>query len=293
MLQWDDLRYFLAVQRHGTHAAAGRTLRVDATTIGRRVGALEAGLGVALFRRTPTGLVPTEAGTRLQAHAERVEAEVLASERELTGGDQRAAGQVRLTCGDGLAVHVLAPRLPELRTRHPDIDVELRADNRVLDLSRREADVAVRTFRPREPSLVIRRLARFPFGVFGSHAYFARRGHPSALRDLPHHDWLGHDPAQERAPHEVWRRRHAAGARTVLLASTTTLVMAACAAGHGLALLPELLAACDPRLTPVLPRAALPTAELWAATHQDLRRSARVGAVVGWLAEVLATPPRG
>jgi DNA-binding transcriptional LysR family regulator len=287
-MEWDDLRYFLAVDRHGTHGAAGRSLRVAATTIGRRLAALESSLGVQLLRRTPDGLVASEAGVRLRAHAERVEAEMLALERSLTGGDQRVAGLVRLTAGDGLALYVLAPRLLALRARHPDLVIELRADNRVLDLSRREADVAVRTFRPRQPSLVVRRLSAFPFGVYGSEPYFARRGRPATARDLARHEWILHDAAQERAPHEVWRRRHAAGAPVALRATTTTLVMAACAAGHGLAALPERIADGDPRLVRVLPRTAeLPRSELWAAMHQDLRRNARVAAVFAWLVEVL------
>lgn len=292
MLEWDDLRYFLAVHRHGTHAAAGRALRVAATTIGRRLSSLETGLGVKLLRRTPGGLVPTEAGQRLRLHAERVEAEVLASERALTGEDQRVSGPVRLTSGDGLAVYVLAPRLLELRARYPELEVDLRGDTRVLDLSRREADVAVRVFRPREPSLVARKLAAFPFGVYGSEAYFARKGRPSSVRDLSRHDWVVPDAAQEGAPHQVWRRRNAPGARAAVRASTTSLLMAACASGLGLALVPELLATHEPRLVPVLPRTAgLPSGELWAVTHQDLRHSARVNAVLSWLVEVLA-PPR-
>jgi DNA-binding transcriptional LysR family regulator len=283
MLQWDDLRYFLAVHRHGTHAAAGRSLRVAPTTIGRRLAALEEALGVKLFQRTPTGLVLGENGQVLRAHAERVEAEVLASERELTGADRRVSGPVRLTAGDGMATHVLAPRLAELQQAHPELRVELRADNLAVDLSRREADVALRLFRPREQSLITRRLAPFTFGVYGGEPYFARRGRPSGMKDAARHDWLGPEPTQDGTPPGQWLRRHIPAARVVLRSSATTVLMSACAAGQGLAVFPELLAASDPRLVPVLPRAALPTRELWAVTHQDLRHSARVSAVMDWL----------
>ncbi|MCP3143869.1 LysR family transcriptional regulator [Pyxidicoccus xibeiensis] len=291
MLQWDDLRYFLAVHRHGTHASAGRALRVAPTTIGRRLAALEEALGVKLFQRTPAGLVLGEAGQVLRAHAERVEAEVLASERELTGADRRVAGAVRVTAGDGMAVQVLAPRLPELQRLHPELRVELRSDNLVLDLSRREADVAVRLFRPREQSLIARRLSPFAFNVYGSEPYFARRGRPTGVKDAARHDWLGPEEAQDATPPGQWLRRHVPAARIVLRSNSTTVVMAACAAGLGLAVLPELLVANEPRLVPVLPRAALPTRELWAVTHQDLRHSARVAAVMDWLARLFATRP--
>ncbi|MBJ6764993.1 LysR family transcriptional regulator [Myxococcaceae bacterium JPH2] len=292
MLEWDDLRYFLAVHRHGSHAAAGRALRVAATTMGRRLTALESALGVKLLRRTPSGLVLTEAGQRLRGHAERVEAEVLASERELTGEDQRVAGQVRLTAGDGLATCVLAPRLTSLRARHPDLEVELHATTQVLDLSRREADVAVRVVRPREPSLIVRKLTPLSFGVYGSEAYFARRGRPTSVRALAQHEWVTPDATLAGTPHETWRRQHAPHGRVAVRASNTMVIMAACAAGHGLAMLSDLLASSDSRLVNVLPRApGLPVREMWAVTHQDLRHNARVGAVLEWLAEVLA-PPR-
>lgn len=290
MLEWDDLRYFLAVHRHGSHAAAGRALRVAATTVGRRLTALEEALGMRLLERTPAGLVLSDAGRALKVRAERVEAEVLASERELEGGDRRVEGRVRLTAGDGLAAAVLAPRLLELRAAHPALEVELRADNRALDLSRREADVALRLLRPREESLVARRLADLPFGLYGGASYLALRGRPTGLRDLSRHDWLDYDAAQEASPPSTWLRRHVPGARVVLRATTTTALVSACAAGHGLALFPEVLAAHEPRLVPLLPRAALPVRELWAVTHQDLRHSARVTTVLAWLAELF---PRG
>ncbi|RKH03211.1 LysR family transcriptional regulator [Corallococcus carmarthensis] len=291
MLAWDDLRFFLAVDRHGTHAAAGRALRVAPTTIGRRLAALEDAVGVRLLRRTPEGLVPTEAGLRLRVHAERVEAEVLASERELTGADQRVAGTVRITSGDGLAAYVLAPRLVELRDRHPDLGVELRAELRVLDLSRREADVALRMSRPREPALLARRLCDFPFRVYGSAAYLSRRGRPATVKELARHDWVRPDATLEGTPQEAWLERHVPQARTVLRASNTVTLMAACAAGHGLAVLPELFAPHEPRLEPLLPRATgLPTRELWAVTHPDLRHNARVGAVLTWLGTLFPRP---
>jgi DNA-binding transcriptional LysR family regulator len=291
MLQWDDLRYFLAVHRHGTHASAGRALRVAPTTIGRRLAALEEALGVKLFQRTPTGLLLSESGQVLRAHAERVEAEVLASERELTGADRRVSGPVRVTAGDGMATHVLAPRLWELQQAHPELRVELRANNLAVDLSRREADVAVRLFRPREQSLIARRLAPFAFGVYGSEPYFARRGRPSGMKDAARHDWLGPEATQDGTPPGEWLRRHIPASRVVLRSSATTVILSACAAGQGLAVLPELLAAHEPRLVSVLPRAALPTRELWAVTHQDLRHSARVEAVMDWLARLLSTRP--
>lgn len=273
----------LAVHRHGTHAAAGRALKVAPTTVARRLAALEEALGARLLVRIPSGLVLSDAGQMLRTRAERMEAEVVASERELAGGDQRVAGRVRLTLPDGLATWVVAPRLPELQAAHPSLELELRVDNRSLDLSRREADVALRVFRPQEPLLVARRLVALPYGLYASEAYLTRRGRPSGVRDLEAHDWLVPDDAQDGSPARTWLQRHVPRARLVLRASSTTVLMAACAAGGGLALLPAQVAEHEPQLLPLLARAALPHRELWAVTHQDLRKSARVASVLAWL----------
>lgn len=286
MLAWDDLRIFLAVHRSASHAAAGRSLGVNATTIGRRIAALERATGARLFQRTPHGLGTTAAGALLLPRAERIEAEVLASERDLAGADARLAGRVRLTAGDGLMTHVLVPRLLELRRAHPAIELELCADNRPLDLSRREADVAVRLFRPREPSLVVKRLARVGFGVFGSESYFARNGRPQRLADLESHGFVGYNASGERFPTELWLREQLPDARVALRTNTTSAMVAACIAGHGLAVLPDLLAAATGQLTRVALRPPLPPSDLWAVTHADTRSNARVKAVLSWLTRI-------
>jgi len=286
---WDDLRLFLAAHRHRSHAAAGRALGVDATTVGRRLAALEEALGARLFDRTPTGLAPTEAGATLFARAERVEAEVLASERELRGADARLTGTVRVTAGDGLVHYALCPALPELARAHPGLTVELRADTRALDLSRREADVAVRLSRPKEPALVARRLGAMRFGLYAGRDLLARRAAPRRLSDLTDAPFVGFEPALDGLPQVRWLRRALGGEpRWVTRASTTTAQLLACAAGVGVALLPTFVAAADPRLVPLLPRLAGPTREAWLVAHEQVRRSARVEAVAAWIAAATA-----
>lgn len=281
---WDDLRFFLAVHRRGSHAAASRELRVDPTTIGRRLGALERSLGARLFDRTPAGLAPTEAGAALFARAERIEAEVLASEREIRGADARLTGHVRVTAGDGLIHYVLVPALAELRRTHPGISIELRSDTRALDLSRREADVAVRLSRPREPSLVARRLGPMRFGLYAARAYLDRRASPRSAADLADHDFIGFEAALDDIPQVRWLRRTVPGIRWVVRASTTTAQVLACAAGYGVALLATFTEAADPRLVRVLPRLACPSRDAWLVVHEDLKRNARVEAVMAWIA---------
>ena len=192
-------RVLLAVQRHASHGAAGRALRVDPTTIGRRLKVLETQLGTTLFTRTPSGLVATDAGATLVTRAVRIEAEVLAAQLDLRGRDRQLAGTVRLTAGDGVVHYALVPALPDCSGSTP-IVVELRADARALDLSRREADVAVRLARPKEPALVTTKLGTMRFGLFASRAYLDRRGLPRRASDLASHDLIGFDTAMDALP---------------------------------------------------------------------------------------------
>lgn len=287
MLEWGDLRIFLAVHRSRSHAGAARALRVASTTVGRRLLALERGVGARLFTRTPDGLAPTAAAAALLGHAERVEAEVLEAERTLTGADERPTGTVRITCGDGWATCILCPAVPAFLATHPGLTLEIRATPRALDLTRGEADVALRNFRPRERSLVARRLGPERYGLYASPRYLARRGAPRAARDLAAHDLVLYERDYDRMPTQAWFRRFAGGARVAVRAGNTATLHAACAAGAGVALLTRSYVRSDPRYLRVLPAIEPPATEIWAVVHQDLRGVARVVAVLRWMEQLV------
>jgi DNA-binding transcriptional LysR family regulator len=287
VFEWDDLRIFLAVLRTGSHAGAARRLNVAATTVGRRLAQLEDAAGARLFARTPEGLAATATARALAEHAERAEAEVLLAERQLTGADARPTGSVKITCGDGFAAYVLAPALPAFLASHPGLTVEIRGDVRPLDLTRGEADVALRLFRPRERSLVARRLGVERYSLFASPAYLARRGTPSSVRDLAGHDLVLYDREFDRMRMQAWFRRTAAGARIAVRTSTTTALHEAVAAGAGIAILTLGTVKGDPRYVKVLPQLEPPPNELWEVTHSALRTSARVVAALRWLEQLV------
>src|SRR3954453_9686357 len=165
---WDDLRYLLAVHRQGSHKRAARVLAVNPTTVSRRLTALEQELNAKLFVRTPDRLQATPAALALLARAERIEAGGLASRRELEGTDLRLEGPLRVSAGDGIINHVIVPALERLLAAHPALTIELVAEPRLADLARREADVAIRLVRPREPALLARRLGEMRFGIFAA-----------------------------------------------------------------------------------------------------------------------------
>jgi DNA-binding transcriptional LysR family regulator len=284
---WDDLRAFLAVYRRGSHKGAARLLGVDPTTVSRRMAALERNLAARLFVRTPERLVPTAAGDALLPRAERVEAEVMAAEREMQGVNPELEGPLRVTAGDGMVNYLVLPALAGLLREHPALAVELRAENRVVDLSRREADLAIRLVRPREPALVARRLGQMPYAIFAAAEYLERRGTPRSLAAAAAHPWIGFDQSLDRLPQVQWLRRTVPGLSYLLRANTTTTQVVACAEGHGLALLPTFTARREPRLRRLFPRLPGPARDMWGVTHADLRGTPRVTAFLGWLAALV------
>ena len=199
-MSWDDLQVFLATVRTGSYASAARALGVDPTTVGRRISALEAKLGARLFDRTPHRLEPTAVAMAIVPRAERIDAEVLAVEREASGADARVTGPVRITGSDGVVNEILVPALLALRQRHPGLAIELRAETRVLDLSRRETDVAIRLVRPTQASLIARRMGLLGFGIYAARSYLDRRATPRSLADTADHDWIGFEAELDHLP---------------------------------------------------------------------------------------------
>lgn len=286
-MSWDDLRFLLAVHRRGSYKAAARTLNVNPTTVARRLSELEAKLEVKLVTRTPERALVTPAGAALALRAERIEAEVLASERELKARDNHVAGSLRVTASDGLVHYVLIPELTDFWRLHPEVTLEFRSDTQNLDLSRREADVALRLSRPIQPALVARRLGDMPFALFAAASYLEKQGSPRNTAALTGHRFIGFDASLDQLPQVKWLRKAIGVPRYVVRANTTTTQALACAEGHGVALLPVFVAAREPRLRRLLPRLVGPTREVWGVTHADLRGNARVRVFLDWVARLL------
>jgi DNA-binding transcriptional LysR family regulator len=187
MLDWDDLRFFLALARHGTLSSAAKVLHVSQSTVGRRLNSLEATLAVRLLNRTPEGYVPTLAGEEVRRKAESLEAEALALERDVTGRDTRLRGLVRVTCAETIAAHLLAPSFASLHAQHPDIMIELIPNPRELSLAMREADISVRMRQPEQHDLVVRRIGGIAFGLYATAGYIRERGELNFDDGCPDH----------------------------------------------------------------------------------------------------------
>ena len=285
-LDWGHLRFFLELVRTGSHARAAKRLSVDRNTVARRVVALEEELGVALFERGPQGWSCTAAGQELSELASRVEQNVLALARHADAQDRAIAGTVRLTTTTHLASSLVVPALPRLRETHPGIVLEVSADQRSFDLTRREADLALRMGRPLNAGLglVTRKLADVV------HRLYAGEGSAAAGRgaaDPDADDFIGFDDSLQGTPQERWLAKFAPDRRVVFRCNSTASLLAAARLGVGVALLPCFVADRQPSLV-ALEGAEPMFHELWLLVHSDLRRTPRVKAVIEWVDELIA-----
>lgn len=288
-LGWDDLLYVLSVGRSGSLSGAARELRVNHSTVFRRIGAIEEQLGVRLFERRRDGYVPTAAGEAAVRLAEEVDEDVTALERKLAGEDLRPTGTVRVTTTDTL-ISTVVPICVAFRRSYPEICIELVTGNQFLNLSRRDADVALRPSAHPPENLHGRRVSWIGFAVYGSSAYLASTGGGDLTRA---HEWIGLDDTLSHLAVYKWMAENVAPERISFRASSFMAVIDAAAAGMGLAALPCYMG--DGR--PALERVSEPMPELgtdlWLLVHEDLRRTARVRAFTDFLfAELSHLRPR-
>ncbi|HET9554699.1 MAG TPA: LysR family transcriptional regulator [Anaeromyxobacteraceae bacterium] len=281
-LDWGHLRFFLELSRTGSLSSAARRLGVDRNTVARRVAALEEALGLPLFERGPQGWSRTGAGNELADLAGRVEEDVLAISRHADATDRALCATVRLTTATHLAAMLLVPALPALRARHPGLVLEIAADQRAFDLTRREADLALRMGRPRDTGLVTRKLSDVVYGLYASRELLGRRREVDFERD----PFVGFDDSLGGTPQERWLARVAPQRQVVFRCNSTASLHAAARLGVGVAVLPRFVADGDPALV----RLEGPDAvahELWLLVHGDLRRTPRVRAVIEWVDELV------
>jgi DNA-binding transcriptional LysR family regulator len=283
-LDWGHLRFFLELSRTGSLSRAAQRLGVDRNTVARRVAALEEDLGLTLFERGPQGWTRTSAGDELAQLASNVEEDVLALARHAEARDRALAGGVRLTTSSHLAAHLLVPEVPALRERHPGLVLEIVADQRPFDLTRREADLALRMGRPRDGGLVTRKLSDVAYSLY------AREEHPAARRgkaDFSADDFVGLDETHARSPQERWLARIGPGRRVVFRTNSTASLVEAVLRGVGVGVLPCYVAERHDGLVRIDGPEPLHH-ELWLLVHGDLRRSPRVKAVIEWVDALVA-----
>lgn len=263
---------------------AARVAGVDQATVGRRLAALEHALGATLFLRTPDGYVLTPAGENALRSAEKMEASANDLVRQAQGTDSRLAGEVKVTTTDSLALEFVIPAIARLHADHPDVQVMLNTSTQVLNLARREADIAIRNMKPDNPDLVARRLARWPVGLYASSAYLAQRGEPDPQTGFAGHDLVMYQPhlASRAAPTLVGEPIGAG--RLVAAVNSSLMLRATIRMGTAIGEVPVPLAERDGLVRVWPDRERARRYEVWLVTHQDLRHTARVRAMIDTIA---------
>ncbi|MCC7325676.1 MAG: LysR family transcriptional regulator [Burkholderiales bacterium] len=290
MFDWDDLRYFLAVARHGSTLAAARVLKVNQSTVQRRLTELEQRIGRPLVRRHPTGYRLTEFGEALLPQAQRVEQAVAAFEVQVDVSRRDAVGVVRVTCPEPLMNRITAsPLLERFRMRHPGLEVEFAMSDRYLDLAKGDADVALRSGDTDDGVLIGRKIGDSLWAVYASRAYVERHGRPERIEDLERHALAGFDETMAGHRAAKWLREVVPGARIVARNDSVLGLLNSVKASIGIAPLPTALGDAEPELV----RLFGPIPELtriWRVlAHPDVRHTPRVAAFFDFMVEEIET----
>jgi len=278
-LNWDDLRFLLALRRAGSLGAAARSLKVEPSTASRRLSSLEAAFGAQLAARTPEGLLLNDAGLLASEIAEGIDRNINELVARIGGEDRRPEGVVRLATTESMSVLLMRGLVP-LRERHPKIQIELVVGSAALDLARREADVALRLFRETSPTLIARKIGNVGWSVFASRDYVERTGIvPRADLELGDHAVVGYREPASRAPGACWLAENTRPEKVVLAGDSVASVANAVRAGLGVTALPCFVALEYPTLVRLTP-AVVARGEAFIVIPPDHRDTARVRLVV-------------
>jgi DNA-binding transcriptional LysR family regulator len=280
LLDWDDLRFILAIGRSRTLSAAARNLDVNHSTVFRRLAAVEKRLGAVLFERLRHGYRATPAGEEAVGLAERVEQEILELERRLADRDSGVSGSLRVTTTDTLLFDALAPVLPEFVQTYPEIELEIIVSNRGFSLAKREADVAIRPAVSPPASLVGSRICGIAMALYASKSYLAKA---APLDQLEKQAWVTFDTAMGDLPVSRWLREKVPGHRAVFRTNSPWGITLAARSGLGLAVLPCYLGDAAPELRRLSAPIAALERSLWLLANEKLRETARVRAFLEFM----------
>ncbi len=274
-MDWDDLRYFLSVAREGSLSGASRNLGVNHTTVYRRMLGLEQKQGVRLFERLNGNYALTTAGEEMRQSAEQIAEEIDGLDRRLSGRDLRLSGTIRITTTDTLAYRFLGPHFANFHAAYPGIGLEVVLDSQHLNLTRRQADIAIRPTDAPPENLIGRQVSELSFAVYGSDDYLALHGNQ---HDLSAHSWLGFDDSLSHLMVAKWMSDNLTEPNIILRANNFFALFSGALAGMGLAALPCFLADPEPTLHRLNGVEVVKGSSLWLLTHEDLRDTARIRA---------------
>jgi DNA-binding transcriptional LysR family regulator len=290
MLDWNDLRYFLAVAREGSTLAGGRSLRVSQTTVARRIAALEAALGFPLFEKRQAGYVLTPAGQDLVSRAEQAEQAFDAFADAAAAQSRDVTGTVKITTEEVYAITLLAPLLTELHQLHPEIMIDLDTSQTVRDLGAGEADISLRSTKAENQAagLVGRQLCMDDWALYCSRAYGERHGVPSTIAEMKKHAFIGGGGGNLWIHYQAWLQALGLERQVAMHHATSGGLLSGVRSGFGIAVLPCIVGDADPDLVRCAPPRSDHDRMLWLFTHERVKRTPRVRAVIDFLYDRLS-----
>jgi DNA-binding transcriptional LysR family regulator len=280
---WDDVRFFLAVAKTGSFSAAATQLNTKQTTVGRRIQALERRLGAKLFDRHRHGMEVTPAARGVLVQAESMLSNATAIERHLAGLDREMSGVVRIASTEGIAAHWLVPRLGQLRRTHPDIIVQVIASDQVLDLATRQADLAIRFFRPTSNQLVAARVGQFNMSIFAAPSYIEQYGMPQRLEDLREHHIVDHTVLHALPAMKPWTEVVERSLSVVLRTNSSYAAMEAVSVGYGISVFPDYVAKMSNLVAAPIDLKIV--RDVWLVSHEETNKGARIRTVIDYVRE--------
>jgi DNA-binding transcriptional LysR family regulator len=286
MFDWNDLKYFIAVARHGSTLAAAKALRTSQSTVHRRLNELERRLGRSLVKRQPTGYRLTEFGTTMLEHAARVEDTVISFERNVAASDQNLTGTVRVTCPEALGYRLMRSNfLDKFNARFPGLQVEFVMSDRFLNLSKGEADIAIRVPPFNDDALVTRKIADQPWAIYASNSYVERQGKITCFEDINDHSVIAFDGSLRNHHAARWLRSVAPKARIAARIDNLPSLLLGVKSGAGLSPLPMIIGESEGELTRMLDAIPDVVSSFYLAMHEDMKRTPRVRALFDYFVQ--------
>lgn len=279
---WNDVVYFLEVARQRNLVRAAEKLKVDHTTVSRRIRELERSLNSILFKRSKSGFTLTEIGLRLLQYAEGMESQANSMVEAIGIEAADAGGAVRIAAMEGIGSFYLTRCIGDFNKIYPSIQVELITDTRLLDLSRREADIFVSFFRPQGKRLSIKKVGEFKISLYASNVYFDSHDYPKTIKELESHAFIDFIEDHIYSKENRWLSDILRPAHTIFRSTSLVAQYIAVSGGQGIAMLPSYVAAGAKDLRPVMPE-LFTMRDIWISVHEDLLHIARIKAVTAFL----------
>lgn len=285
---WNRAKAFLVTAEVGSFTAAAASLGLSQPTLSRQVSALETELGVALFEHEGRGIVLTPSGVALAEHVRAMGEAAMQLSIAATGRSQCIEGSVCITTSEIAAAYILPAIIQKLRRKAPKVRIELIASNSTTDLRRREADIAVRFFRPTHPDLIVKKVAEITGRLYASEAYLADIGNPKKLQELDQAEYIEFSESDTITQSLKSIGLNPRASQFPIMTESRVVHWELAKTGLGIAAMPEIIGDNEPLVKRVLPSLMLGRGEVWLASHRELKTSRRVRLVFGFLADELA-----